>query len=351
MFGWSGTGYKNMLEAPNLDADVICANLRQHFALEVSSLHFLPIGNDVGSYVYRVETRDSAIYFLKARRAPMYEPSVVVPHFLREQGLAQVVAPLPTIEQALWVPLDMFNLILYPFVAGNTGMDVGLSESQWSVLGRVIKKLHTVQLSSEILGMVQRESFERPYWVDEIQALQTKVDGNLLKHDFELELAAFWQERSEQMHQLMTRTLELGRVLHEEPRTFVLCHSDIHTANVLVGPSGLHIVDWDQPILAPKERDLIFFGAGLGSLTGDADDAQHFYAGYGPTTEIDRIAFAYYRYAWVMQDWVAYGAEVLLHEGLGEVTRRNALRQFQQMFDAGNVVDVAYASDHGTPDP
>jgi spectinomycin phosphotransferase len=341
-----------MLEAPNLNNDAICASLQQHFGFVVTQLEFLPIGNDIGSYVYRVETSDGAIYFLKARRAPMYAPSVVVPHFLKDHGIAQVVAPLPTLTQSLWIPFDAFNLILYPFITGGSGMDVGLSDAQWMELGGALKKLHTVQLSPEILGLVQQESFERPYWVNEMHALQAKVDGGQISHNFEFEFVLFWKERSEQMHQLMARTLALGRALHNQPRAFVLCHSDIHTANVLVEPGGaLHIVDWDQPILAPKERDLMFFGAGLGSLTGDADDAQHFYAGYGSITEIDRIAFAYYRYAWVMQDWVAYGAEVLLHEGLGEITRRNSLRQFKRMFDAGDVVDVAYASDRGTPDP
>jgi len=88
----------------------------------------------------------------------------------------------------------------------------------------------------------------------------------------------------------------------------------------------------------------MFFGAGLGNLTGGVDEVRHFYAGYGPA-EIDRKAFAYYRYAWVMQDWVAYGAEVLLYDDLGEATRRKSLRSFIEMFSPGNVVDVAYASD------
>ncbi|NJM41865.1 MAG: phosphotransferase [Anaerolineae bacterium] len=243
------------------------------------------------------------------------------------------------------MPLGPFNLILYPFIAGRTGMDLGLSAAQWTELGAILKKLHAIELSPELQTMVQRESFERPYWVDEIQRLQARVDAGQAEQDFERDLISFWRERNEQMNQLMARTLALGRMLHEDPRPFVLCHSDIHTANVIVDPNGaLHIVDWDQPIQAPKERDLMFFGANLGSLTGSDDDARHFYEGYG-ATEVDHVAFAYYRYAWVMQDWVAFGAEVLLHEGLGEITRHSSLRQFKQMFDAGDVVEVAYRSD------
>ncbi|NJM41864.1 MAG: hypothetical protein HC853_14450 [Anaerolineae bacterium] len=85
-----------MLEKPNLADDDIIERLRQHHGIDVAALEFLPIGNDVGTYVYRVAGRDGATHFLKARRAPMYEPSVVVPHFLNAQGLHQVVSPLPT---------------------------------------------------------------------------------------------------------------------------------------------------------------------------------------------------------------------------------------------------------------
>ncbi len=332
-----------MLEKPNLDDDVITAKLREHYGLDVVSLEFLPIGNDVGSYVYRVESHGD-VYFLKARRAPMYEPSVVVPHRLNEMGLREAVAPLAASGGALWVACGAFNLILYPFIEARTGMEAGLTAQQWTQLGSVLQRLHNVELPAETRQLVMVESFERPYWVDAMQRLQAKVAASDVRDDVDAELIGFWNERRAEVDALMNRTLALGRSLRDTPRRFVLCHSDIHTANVLVEPGGaLHIVDWDQPIFAPKERDLMFFGTGM-TIGGSEDDARRFYEGYGPT-RLDREAFTYYRYAWVMQDWVAYGAEVLLHDDLGELTRRNSLRRLREMFTPGDVVDVAYASD------
>ncbi|MEZ4836015.1 MAG: phosphotransferase [Caldilineaceae bacterium] len=75
----------------------------------------------------------------------------------------------------------------------------------------------------------------------------------------------------------------------------VLCHTDIHTANVLVDPGGdLHIVDWDQPLFAPKERDLMFFVQN-GPGEPVEPSVRHFFHGYGDTV-IDWTALAYYRY-------------------------------------------------------
>ena len=334
-----------MLEAPNLDTADIVAALRQHHDLDVASLEFLPIGNDVGSYVYRITTHGGVRYFLKARRAPMYEPSVVVPRYLQQHGIPQVVAPLPTQAGALWIPQQTFNLMLYPYIDARTGMDVGLTVAQWRELGSALRTLHTLDPPPHLRRIVAGEAFEAPYWVDEMRRLQSRIDAAQRRDAIDAEFAASWTQRSGQMYALMQRALALGRELLAAPRPFVLCHSDIHTANVLVeGGGALHIVDWDQPVFAPKERDLMFFGAGLGNLTGNADDSAFFYDGYGATT-LDRTAFAYYRYAWVMQDWVACGAEVLLYDDLGAATRRKSLRSFIDMFSPGNVVDVAYASD------
>jgi spectinomycin phosphotransferase len=334
-----------MLEKPNLDDDAIVAALREHYGLDVASLKFLPIGNDVGSFAYRVEGRDGTTYFLKARRAPMYEPSVVVPHYLRQHGLVEVVAPLPTLTRTLWVPFGDFNLILFLFIDAPTGKEAGMTAQQWTELGRLLKRLHTLTPSSQIRELVSQDSFETPYWVASMQKLQTRIDQPDSLDSIAAELAGFWRARQGQIYDLMARTLALVRKLHDEPREFVLCHSDIHTANVLVEDSGaLHIVDWDQPLFAPKERDLMFYGAGLGSATGGATEARCFYEGYG-ATKIDRLAFAYYRYGWVMQDWVANADEVLSYDDLGEKTRRNSVRKFIQMFDSGNIVDVSYASD------
>jgi spectinomycin phosphotransferase len=40
-----------------------------------------------------------------------------------------------------------------------------------------------------------------------------------------------------------------------------------HAGNVVVGADNeLTIVDWDEPILAPKERDLMFIGGGVDGI-------------------------------------------------------------------------------------
>ena len=44
----------------------------------------------------------AARYFVKARRLPLDEPALALSHCLYEQGIQEVVAPLPALDGSLW---------------------------------------------------------------------------------------------------------------------------------------------------------------------------------------------------------------------------------------------------------
>ena len=63
--------------------------------------------------------------------------------------------------------------------------------------------------------------------------------------------------------------------------------------NVLVDAGGqVTIVDWDNPIFARKERDLMFVGGGVGGAWNDPFESKWFFTGYGPAA-IDLTALAF----------------------------------------------------------
>jgi spectinomycin phosphotransferase len=158
------------------------------------------------------------------------------------------------------------------------------------------------------------------------------------------ELALFWRAQQQRIGLVVERADTLGDQLRRRNLPQVLCHADIHTRNVLVDRDGqLWIVDWDEIVLAPKERDLMFVIGGISRSLVSPHDTACFLQGYGET-EIDQQALSYYRYAWAAQDIAAYGEQALLTPDVGAATRRNAVRQFKGLFAPGNIVDIACAS-------
>ncbi len=332
-----------MLEPPPLSNEKIISSLHANFDINVNKLEFLPIGNDSNSWVYKVHA-DKESYFLKAKRLPIYEPSLTIPHFLKERGLHQVIAPLPSKAQDLYQTLDDFALILYPFIDGDNGMNLGLTDKQWIEYGTFLKQLHSIKLPNELSNTIQRETFiAHPERLELVKEFHKMILERSHATATEKELIEFWKNRYDEIGKIISRTEELGRMLQNNKLEFVLCHADIHTANLLIDTKGnLFVVDWDGPILAPKERDLMFIGGSIATLA--ADTKEHlFYQGYGQT-EINTLALAYYRYEWVIQDMGDYAWRVF-HDAMGDETKHHALRGFIGLFEASDVVDVAYATD------
>jgi spectinomycin phosphotransferase len=97
----------------------------------------------------------------------------------------------------------------------------------------------------------------------------------------------------------------------------------------------MFIVDWDDTLLAPKERDLMFV------LSGDTREEQMFFEGYG-NVKIVQLELAYYRYEWCVQEIGDFGDRVFLAKDTGESTKQYAIEGFIKLFSPGDVIETAF---------
>jgi spectinomycin phosphotransferase len=335
-----------LIEKPNLQNDQILACLEQSYGLVVTGLHFLPVGNDSTAWTFRVETASSGTFFLKVKKGMVDPPGVLIPCYLREHGFEQVVAALPTTSGSFWQPVDNeFSLILYPFLEGKVGMDIGLTNDQWIEYGRILKRLHDTTLDDLHASLLKTETFV-PKWSPTVREIHRRVQANRFSDPAEKELATFLKHKQEEIEKITLRAETLGKALQKRTLQNVLCHADIHTANLLISEEGkIFVVDWDGVLLAPKERDLMFVvEAAVGGVCIQSKEETLFFEGYGET-EIDPLALAYYRYEWVVQDIGDYGERVFLLHDVGEETKIASVQGLIAMFSPGDVVDSAYQSE------
>jgi len=326
-----------LIEKPDIRDEKIIAALNENYSILVSHFEFLPIGNDASAFSYRVEAKNGNLYFLKIKTKLSNLAGQVVPRFLKDHGIEQVIAPISTNQQKLIFELDGFALILYPFILGREAMQVGMSDLQWKEFGSILRRIHNMNLPSDISQYVSRETF-LPKWSGLSRELSKQVNTQNYEDPYQKELARFWKGNHETIETIIERAETIGVHLGQMHLDFVLCHADIHTANILItDEQDMFIVDWDDTLLAPKERDLMFV------LGGDARtrEEQMFFSGYGEL-EINRLALAYYRYEWCVQEIGDFGTRVFLTRDAGEETKQHAVEEFIKLFSEGDVVEAAF---------
>jgi len=326
-----------MIEKPNISDEKIIDSLNENYSIQANIIEFLPIGNDASSFAYHVEAKNGNSYFLKVKREISNLAGVFVPRFLKDNGIEQVIAPFPTKMQKLSGEVDEFSIILYPFVIGKEAMKVGMSDTQWIEFGSTLQRIHTTHLTENILQFVQRESFI-PKWSSLVKALHKQINAQDYDDPYQKQLALFWKENNEEIQTLIERAEMIGKRLQQTDLEFTLCHADIHTANILLTQEqDMFIVDWDDTLLAPKERDLMFV---LNRDTIQTREEQLFFDGYG-NVEINLLALAYYRYEWCVQEIGDFGRRVSLTKDSSESTKRDSVQEFMKLFSRGDVVEAA----------
>lgn len=333
-----------MLEKPDLADEKIVVCLRNAYGVEASQLTFLPLGVDVNAAVYRAITADATAYFVKLRRGPFDEAAVRLPKFLSDQGIAQIIPPLPTTTGQLWATVDDFKVILYRFVEGGNGYEVALTAEHWRTLGAALKQVHTTTYPSALANTIAQEAYSAQ-WRDSVKAFLAQVAVARFAEPVAQQTAQILQTNHTTILELIARTEQLARQLQEQSLAYTVCHTDLHAGNFLIDPHGvLYIVDWDAPLRAPKERDLMFAGSGLGGgWHTPAAEETFFYQGYS-STNVNPTALAYYRYERIIQDIAAFCEQLLLTDEGGD-DRPQALRYLASNFLPDSTLAIAVRAD------
>lgn len=333
-----------MLDKPDFPDEIMIVCLQTEYELRIVHVVFLPLGSDLDTAVYRAVADDETAYFCKLRRGVFDETSVTLPRLLRDQGIAHIIPPLPTQSGQLWAVLGEFNLIVYPFVEGTNGYEVELSERQWADFGAALKRLHTTIVPATILQSIRKERYD-PEWRERCKNIIETLDAETFDDPVIEDMAAFLQSKRTMILDAVGRAEQLAHTMASRSMEYVLCHGDIHPGNLFIDSQGtLFIVDWDYPMLAPKERDLMFIGGGQGFMPYVAEHEELlFYRGYGQPS-LDPVALTYYRYERSITD-IAVACEQILASKQGGQDRNQSLQYLKWGFLPGCTLEIAYTAD------
>lgn len=335
-----------MLQPPPIPDTTIRDCLSNAFGLRGCALEFLPLGADLGSAVYRATARAGEPYFVKLKFGPFDELAVLLSAWLRAQGISQIIAPLSASSGRPFAVTPDFTMLVYPFVEGHDAYAGELSDAQWAAFGGAVRQYQGARLPDDLARRLPRERYD-PRWRDALREAMTRLDINVYKERIARRFAEFMAERRDRVLELVAMTDRLAGALQEAALPGVLCHTDLHPGNLLMCPDGrLFIVDWDAPLLAPRERDLMYPGGAQGFPgRSPAEEEARFFAGYGAVA-VDLRSVAYYRLARVIEDLAIFCDQLLdlqARDGAGssDAEREQALGWAMSNFLPGHTLEIA----------
>ncbi len=333
-----------MLKKQPISEQRIVDCLITDYGIDVSTLTFLPLGADMHASVYKACDNRSS-YFVKLKRSHTPDISTLIIGFLQDTGIKQIIPFLKTIHNLPTQRIGEFTLTVSPFIEGQDGFSRVLTDDQWVTFGKTLGAVHEIEVPLSFQTKLRRESYS-PQWREAVRSLYAHIESEPRGDEVAVQLQTFMRQRIALIHQLVERAEQLAQKLQKESPEFVLCHSDIHGGNLLMdGSDAIYMVDWDAPIMAPKERDLMFIGGGVANVWNQPREEELFYKGYGKT-EVNMEILAYYRHERIVEDIASYGHQLLLTTAGGQ-DRIESYKHFVAQFEPQGVVEIAFKTGEG----
>ena len=332
-----------MIEKSPLSEQRIIDCLKINYGIEVTTLTFLPLGADIHALVYKAQTHNKPFYFVKLKQGHLHDTSAIISALLRNAGIQQIIPLVETIRGQATQRIEGFTLTVFPFIDGYDGFSRNLTNDQWYTFGKVARQIHGINVPLSIQAKIRRESYS-PKWREIVRSLYPLIESEPSGDRIAVNLLTFMKKHMAAIHRLVDRAEQLAQIAQDQSSQFVLCHSDLHGGNILIDENDtLYIVDWDDPIIAPKERDLMFIGGGVANVWNKPYEEELFYKGYGKA-EVNMTLLAYYRHERIVEDIALYGQQLLLTMKGGQ-DRINWYNQFIAQFDPQGVVEIAFKTD------
>lgn len=323
-----------------IEEQEIISLMKTYYGIDIQAVQFISGGADINACVYKADAKSTS-YFIKFKQGDHDEVNLSIIRLLHDSGIKEIILPILTLEGKLYQQVNHFHVISSPFIPAPNGFIKNLTEKQWKQLGQALHQIHATFVPIQIKQQLRKENYS-PKWREMVKSLYNKIGSDITDDKITSDFKSYLKQNLSIIHQLVETAEALSHKIRPNFDTYVLCHADIHAGNVLVAADeSIYIIDWDEPILAPKERDLMFIGGGVGNVWNKSDEIHYFYQGY-QKTNIDQTILSYYRCERIVED-IAQFAEALLARDQDIQSRLEMFGHFKSMFNPDGVVEIAFA--------
>ncbi len=307
-----------MLTEPNIDKSLFQLKIEDNYGFMVSRLTFIKGGE--ASWGYKVETIEEALYFCKIHNGLMeYEKRFELTYKLfNDAGIKNITHPIKTKNNGLIFLLDKYPVALFNFIEGSNSNDQPLTEKQRFALGKLLGTIHQ---ANKVIGDYSiKEDFKYGN-IDRLLETLNKIDTYLKDSSvYKSKTAKLLLENKDKILIRIKELEELGDKLRSQNIDFVICHSEPHAWNTMIDKTGeVYLIDWDDSLYAPKEKDLNMIKDDQVKLDGYKSVVGNF--------EINQEIIHYYQMEWNISEIDAW-SNSLLFEDSNDTQYEHYLEQF-----------------------
>lgn len=322
------------------------------FGIDLVALEPVGHGADVSAQLWRGRTAYGASYAVKLGSADSSGGLVVSAHLVA-RGIGGVVAPVTSRDGRPWTVRAGRRLSVLPWAPGERALLGSMTADHWRSFGRLLSAVHTAEVVAEVTGVLRVEDHRHDQEVaalrsvvNRVESVAAPLDPDEVLDPLVVSLVREWAAAADVVSALLEHTEAMGRTVGPSRAAGVICHGDPHLGNLLVGrSSAVTLVDWDDAVLAPRERDLMFLiGGGVLAFAPVTGQQQSwFFEGYG-AADLDPGRLAYYRCRRAVWDLADPAAQVLDADRWSTAQRAEALSTVRGVLSGTGLVRLAVGS-------
>lgn len=199
---------------------------------------------------WRIDTQDNS-YFVKivsfSNHKPIYKRSFTVIEYLTDQGIDFISRIVKTLQSELFTIYQGSVLGVFEWINGENANNVESKLRQYEMLS----KIYSVSI----------KGFDIPYekfLADKLELFYRQWD--IIRGGAQDETTAFilrlFEENSTRFEERANRLLHFSKRCKHDSTNYYITHGD--AGNVMQNGDKFFIVDWDDPVYAPPERDAWF---------------------------------------------------------------------------------------------
>jgi hypothetical protein len=191
-------------------------------------------------------------YFVKldysSLHKSIFSDSIAVVEHLCKHGVDCVAKVIKTVNGAMFTNYDSAVLGVFEWIDGENIQNETTKIPEYQMLA----KIYTIPAEGVPLA---RESFDTAYidtFLSHHEQLKVLTDDNSAR-----QLLRLFDEKSESIRHYSERFMDFAKRCRTDYDHFYITHGDAG-GNIIVNGDKFFIVDWDEPKLAPPERDAWF---------------------------------------------------------------------------------------------